>query len=106
MRCSMVTLGYAASGIVYTITVNMKYRLNILYYFITMSILVLNILKVFVILAKCYSLHVRENERNVLLIAEEHNERYMDQEVEYKKTWNTHLSVLANIFLLHFWTTM
>ena len=58
MRCLMVALGYAASGIVYAITVNMKYRLNILYYFITMSILVIIILIVFIILAKCYRLQV------------------------------------------------
>ena len=34
MRGLMVWLGYAAYGIGYTITVNMKYQFNILYYFI------------------------------------------------------------------------
>ena len=79
----MVGLWYAAFGIGYTINVNMKYQLNILYYFIAMSALVLIILIVFLILAKCYKLRVRENEVNVHLIAEEHYERYMDQEEEY-----------------------
>ena len=36
----------------------------------------------FIILAKCYKLRVRKNEINVHLIAEEHYERYTDQEVE------------------------
>ena len=83
MRGLMVGLWYAAIGIGYTINVNMKYQLNILYYFIAMSALVLIILIVFLILAKCYKLRVRENEVNVHLIAEEHYERYMDQEAEY-----------------------
>ena len=61
----MVGLGYAAFGIGYTINVNMKYRFNILYYFITMSALILIILIVFLILAKCYKLCVRENEVNI-----------------------------------------
>ena len=83
MRGLMVGLFYAAIGIGYTINVNMNYQLNILYYFITMSALVLIILILFLILAKCYKLRVRENEVNVHLIAEEHYERYMDQEEEY-----------------------
>ena len=53
------------------------------YYYIVKSVLVLIILIVFIILAKCYKLRVRENEINVHLIVEEHYERYMDQEVEY-----------------------
>ena len=81
MRGLIVGLGYAESGIGYTITVNMKYWSNILYYFITMCVLVLIILIVFVILAKCYKLCVRENKVNVHLKAEEHYERYIDQEV-------------------------
>ena len=83
MRSLMVGLWCAAFGIGYTININMKYQLNILYYFITMSALVLIILILFLILAKCYKLRVRENEVNVHLIAEEHYERYMDQEAEY-----------------------
>ena len=38
----------------------------------------------FLVLAKHYKLHVRENEVNIYIIAEEHYDRYMNQEVEYK----------------------
>ena len=51
--------------------------------YIDKSVLFLIILIVFIILAKCYKLRVRENEINIHLIAEEHYERYMDQEAEY-----------------------
>ena len=40
---------------------------------------------VFVILAKRYKLRVRENEVNIHMIAEEHYERYFEQEVEYER---------------------
>ena len=40
---------------------------------------------VFLILAKHYKFQVRENEVNIHLIAEEHYERYIEQEVEYRK---------------------
>ena len=85
MRGLMVGLWYAAFGIGYTIIINSKYLFahQSLRYFITMSVLVLIILIVFLILAKRYKLRVRENEVNVHLIAEEHYERYIDQEVEY-----------------------
>ena len=39
----------------------------------------------FLILAKCYKFRVRENEVNIHLIAEEHYERYLDQEVQYRR---------------------
>ena len=90
MRGLMVWLGYAAYGIAYTITGNIKYQFNIMYYFIAMSVLVLIILIMFLILAKCYKLHVTENEVNVHLIAEEHYKRYMDQEVDYNRRWDNH----------------
>ena len=64
-----------------------------------MSVLVLIILIMFLILVKCYKLHVRENEVNVHLIVVEHYKRYMDQKVEYNRRWDTHLSALADIFL-------
>ena len=35
------------------------------------------------VLAKHYKLCVKENEVNIYIIAEEHYERYMNQEVEY-----------------------
>ena len=43
------------------------------------------ILVVFVVLAKRYKLRVREIHVNIQAIAEEHYERYFDQEEEYWK---------------------
>ena len=53
------------------------------YYFIAKSMIILIILIVFLILAKRYKLRVRENVVNIHIIAEEHYDRYMDQEEEY-----------------------
>ena len=91
MRGLLVGLWYAARGVGYIFTMNSKYLFECekeitcqsVYYYIVKSVLGLIILIVFIILAKRYKLRVRENEINVHLIAEEHYERYMDQEVEY-----------------------
>ena len=91
MRGLMVGLWYAARGVGYVIAINSKYLFacgfettcHSLYYFIFKSVIILIILIVFLVLAKCYKLRVRENEVNIHLIAEEHYERYMDQEVIY-----------------------
>ena len=56
-----------------------------LYYHVLMSVIILIILIIFLILAKRYKFRVRENEVNVHLIAEEHYERYLDQEVQYRR---------------------
>ena len=56
-----------------------------LYYHVLKSVIILIILIIFLILAKRYKFRVRENEVNVHLIAEEHYERYLDQEVEYRR---------------------
>ena len=93
MRGLLIGLWYAARGVGYIFTMNSKYIFKCesrmtcqnVYYFIAKSVLVLIILIVFIILAKCYKLRVRENEVNVHLIAEEHYERYMNQEVEYRE---------------------
>ena len=95
MRGLMVGLWYAAFGIGYVINISVKFPFNCqkdincqsLYYYVVMTIAVLIILIVFIILAKWYKLRVRGNEVNIHLIAEEHYERYMDQEyeVEYRR---------------------
>ena len=56
-----------------------------IYYHVLKSVIILIILIIFLILAKCYKFRVRENEVNVHMIAEEHYERYLDQEVEYRR---------------------
>ena len=56
-----------------------------LYYHVLKNVIILIILIIFLILAKRYKFRVRENEVNIHLIAEEHYERYLDQEVEYRR---------------------
>ena len=58
---------------------------QILSYRVLKSVIILIILIIFLILAKHYKFRVRENEVNVHLIAEEHYERYLDQEVQYRR---------------------
>ena len=93
MRGFMIGLWYAAFGLGYVISINGKYPFkceeNIIcqnfYYFVFKSTIIFVILIVYLILAKFYKLRVRENEVNVHLIAEEHYDRYIEQEVEYRK---------------------
>ena len=95
MRGFMVGLWYAAQGVGYTITINSKYLFacakdlgmtcHSLYYFIAISVIILIILILFIVLAKRYKLRVRENEVNIHLIADEHYQRYLEQEIEYKR---------------------
>ena len=99
MRGLMVGLWYAARGVGYIFNINSKYIFecendttsNCLYYFIVKSVIVLIIVIVFLVLAKCYKLRVRENEVNIHLIAEEHYDRYMNQEVEYNNEFGLSL---------------
>ena len=93
MRGLMVGLWYAAYGLGYVIDINGKYPFNCkedivcqnIYYYVIKSAVIVIILILFVILAKRYNLRVRGNEINVHLIAEEHYERYMDQEIEFRR---------------------
>ena len=93
MRGFMVSLWFAAHGIGISINNICKYsfkceaeiicRSN--FYYLVKSLVLLAILILFLILAKCYKLRVRDNKVNIHLIAEEHYERYMNQEIEYRK---------------------
>ena len=65
-----------------------QYICTSFYYYITKSVLVLIILIVFVILAKRYKYRVRENEVNIHQIVDDHYQRYMEQEEQYKKDKN------------------
>ena len=93
MRGLMVGLWFAAFAIGYALGITGKFLLkckgNIicqsLSYYVYIIVLVLIILIVFLVLAKCYKLRVRENEVNIHVIAEEHYERYIEQEVEYRR---------------------
>ena len=93
MRGLMVGLWYAAYGLGHVIDVIGRYPFKCkddiicqnLYYYVLKSAVVVITLILFVILAKQYKLRVRANEINVHLIAEEHYERYMDQEEEFRR---------------------
>ena len=88
MRGFLVGLWNAAFGLGYLISINGRYPFNCqeethcqsLYYHVLKSVIILIILIIFLILAKCYKFRVRENEINIHLIAEEHYDRYLDQE--------------------------
>ena len=57
----------------------------VFYYYLVLSLLMLLILVVYVVLAKRYKLRERERHINIQAIAEEHYERYFDQEEEYMR---------------------
>ena len=55
------------------------------YYYLVLSILIMLSLVLFTIAAKQYKLRERERHVNIQAIAEEHYERYLDQEEEYMR---------------------
>ena len=93
MRGFLVGLWYAASGLGYVIAFSGKYPFSCqgeincqsLYYYVSKSVIILIILIIFLILAKRYKFRVRENEINIHMIAESHYEKYLDQEVQYRR---------------------
>ena len=93
MRGLMVGLWFEAYGLGFVIDIIAKFAFNSngdivcqdIYYYVLKIAVILIILILFVILAKHYKLRVRKNEINVYLIAEEHYERYIDQEEEFRR---------------------
>ena len=93
MRGLMVGLWYGAYGLGHVVVIIGRYPFKCkedivyqdIYYYVMKSAVIVIILILFVILAKRYKLRVRTNEINVHLIAEEHYERYMDQEDEFRR---------------------
>ena len=89
----MVGMLLASLGVGYLININTKYLFGCdnnsicpsFYYYIIKSVVIFIILLVFIVLAKWYKLHVRENEVNIVQIVDEHYERYMDLEDEYER---------------------
>ena len=88
MRGFIVGMWYATSGIGELININLKYPFIyiqtsphgcIFYYFLAKTIIIGFILVVFLCLAKCYKLRVKENIVPVYQIAEKYYERYIDQ---------------------------
>ena len=88
MRGFIVGMWYAATGIGELININLKYPFTyiqtsphgcIFYYFLAKTIIIGFILVVFLCLAKCYKLRVKESIVPVYQIAEKYYERYIDQ---------------------------
>ena len=69
-----------------------------LYYHVLKSVIILIILIIFLILDKRYKFRVREDEVNIHLIAEEHYERYLDQEDQYRREMG--LSLESTLYTL------
>ena len=94
MRGVMMVLGLAASGIIALVNKLLQvifHQFNTatpscgFYYYLVLSLIILLILVLFIILAKHYKLRERERHVNIQAIAEEHYERYLDQEEEYMR---------------------
>ena len=93
MRGFMVGMWFAAFAIGSAVNMNGKFPFKCeddiicqhLFYYVYKSVIIVIILVVFVILAKCYKLRVRENEVNIHMIAEEHYVRYIEQDLECGK---------------------
>ena len=93
MRGLMIGLWFASYALGYAINISGKYSFKCesdiicqnLYYYVLKGVVFLIIMIMFLVLAKHYKFRVRENEVNIHLIAEEHYERYFEQEVEYRK---------------------
>ena len=93
MRGLMVGMWFAAFAIGFAVNINGKFPFKCdndiicqnLFYYVYKSVIIVIMLVVFAILAKCYKLRVRENEVNIHMIAEEHYLRYIEQDLEYRK---------------------
>jgi peptide/histidine transporter 3/4 len=93
MRGVMVGLWYASRGIGYTISVvienlfrcNTNYICTNFYYYITKGGIVLLITIVFIVVAMRYKFRVRENEIHIHQIADDHYQRYIDQDEQYRR---------------------
>ena len=93
MRGFLVGLWYAAFGLGYLVSFSGKYLFSCqretlcqrFYFYVFKSVIILLILIIFLILSKSYKFRVRENEINIHRIAEEHHERYLEQEAQYRR---------------------
>ena len=85
MKGFVLGIMLAFHGIVYLILAEAS-RLQFTLCYDLQALLVLVVLfVVFLVLSKCYTLRERNREINTQAIVEEHYERYMDQEEEYKR---------------------
>ena len=86
MRGIMIGLFFASTGLDFAVNRVIDYPFTCKeYFYLCKCIIVLIIFILFQVLANHYKLRVRENEINVHLIAEEHYDRYIEQEVESRR---------------------
>ena len=85
MRGMMVGLCYYSLGLGYLLAIVSSYFIHNWYYHVPKFFVLTLILIVFVILARRYKYRVRENEVNIVQIVDDHYQRYMEQEDEYKR---------------------
>ena len=67
-------------------------------YDLSMSIILVALFVIFLILSKRYTLRERNREINIQAIAEEHYERYMDQEEEYMREHQQYVNVFDSSY--------
>ena len=85
MKGFVFGLFLAFDGIVYLIRMEaVGFRSTICYDLQSLFVLVI-LFVIFLVLSKCYTLRERNREINIQAIVEEHYERYMDQEEEYRR---------------------
>ena len=88
MKGFVLGLSLGSSGIVYLIIMEAeKLQITLCYDLQAMVVLVV-LFVVFLVLAKCYILRERSREINIQAIVEEHYERYINQEENYRKASN------------------
>ena len=86
MKGFVLGLTIAVDGIIYLVLVE-AVKLKVTLCYDLQALVVLSVLfVVFVVLSKCYTLRERNREINIQAIVEEHYQRYMDQEEEYRRT--------------------
>ena len=94
MRGFMMGMAYILLGIGYLVRQGLQLLIGHFnkatpscgfYYYLVLSILLILSLVLFTIAAKRYKLRERERHVNIQAIAEEHYERYLDQEEEYMR---------------------
>ena len=94
MRGLMVGMGFSVTGFGalggHLLTFTLRHSPTVtpscvFYYYLVLSLLMLLILVVYVVIAKRYKLRERDKHINIHVIAEEHYERYFDQEEKYMR---------------------
>ena len=101
MRGMMVGFWLASWNVGFIINSLIKFSFNCeskmictsFFYYLTKNIIIFVILILFVILARRYKYRVRENEVNIVQIVDDHYQKYMEQEEQFKRQDNDHFLI-------------